>query len=89
MNVELRVKLGPDGQTGLVTCLKIPDFKDPPVVVVWGDRIFLRALTGENVDCSWYLEVFAYHAPLLPLDELTAETERLGLYKKSLKNSGL
>lgn len=54
---------------GFVANLELPPFDEPPMVVLWGDRFFVREARGvtRGTDVSdrvSYYEVFAYVVPV-------------------------
>ena len=46
-------------QYALITDLAIPPFDEPPKIILWGNRAFLRIGEGEMI----YLETTSYAAP--------------------------
>ena len=46
---------------GLVTDLDLPPFKEPPAVLLWGNRVF--RLVNQNAGVVLYVEAFCYAVP--------------------------
>ena len=54
----MEIKLVSQDQTAEVHRATIPDFKPPPDVIGWGDRVFKRV--GFDGPVTVYAECFAY-----------------------------